>query len=374
MNPGTATIIDLPGSISRLALKDRALVSKIFDVRSSVGRLIYPENPEVVKGYGQRDQVITQKIIKVTNKVTYEGALFNELRSRRPFQTREKIDLEAELNKTEGCFFCIPKAYYVTPGDSFLVQGRLKHDTCFTASNPGKYDGYHGLIIFDDHSPFTFGDFPDRLDCAIEWAREAQKEDEEAIYFFFMWNCLWKAGGSIIHGHNQMSLSKGMHYGKIEHLLKAAGDYEGDYFEDLYKAHEVLGLGFVCGGGRIMAHLTPIKEKEVMVISRTMDDVKSAVPKILECFYNLGVRSFNLALICPPSTIFEGIPDEEVERWKDLPIIVRIVDRGDLMNRTADFGAMELYASSVISSDPFRVAEALGKAFDLKETKSSINR
>ena len=39
--------------------------------------------------------------------------------------------------------------------------------------------------------------------------------------------------------------------------------------------------------------------------------------------------------------------------------MVRIVDRGDPLNRTSDFGAMELYAASVVSSDPFRVAESL---------------
>jgi hypothetical protein len=39
------------------------------------------------------------------------------------------------------------------------------------------------------------------------------------------------------------------------------------------------------------------------------------------------------------------------------------VDRGDPHNKTADIGAMELYAASVIASDPFRVAETLREAF-----------
>jgi hypothetical protein len=41
---------------------------------------------------------------------------------------------------------------------------------------------------------------------------------------------------------------------------------------------------------------------------------------------------------------------------------VRIVDRGDPTARTADIGAMELYAASVVSSDPFRLAAALDDA------------
>ena len=35
---------------------------------------------------------------------------------------------------------------------------------------------------------------------------------------------------------------------------------------------------------------------------------------------------------------------------------------GDLKKVTSDIGAMELYASSVISSDPFEVARVLRKA------------
>ncbi len=39
------------------------------------------------------------------------------------------------------------------------------------------------------------------------------------------------------------------------------------------------------------------------------------------------------------------------------------VDRGDPMNRTNDVGAMELYASPVITNDPFRVIDALRARF-----------
>ncbi len=41
------------------------------------------------------------------------------------------------------------------------------------------------------------------------------------------------------------------------------------------------------------------------------------------------------------------------------PVMVRIVDRGDPTARTADFGAMELYAASIVSSDPLKLAVAL---------------
>jgi len=316
MNQGEKSITELPELIDALSDRDRSLINSIFDVRESQGTLIYPEDPAVIDGYGPRERVERQKILKITNKITYESSLFNELRSRRPFQTMEKMDLDHEIKKTDGCIFCRPRAYFVTSTDSFLESGRIEMNTCFTASNPGKYDGYHGLVIFNDHNPYSFENFKDYLSCSIKWAKNAQKNDREAIYFFFMWNCLWKAGGSIIHGHTQMSLGKGMHYGKIEHLLKAANSYGHgrNYFDDLYDAHELLGLGLRIDNVKLMAYLTPIKEKEVVLISETLDDLNDIVPEVLSCFYSrLGVKSFNLALICPPSAIFDGIDDLEKE-------------------------------------------------------------
>jgi hypothetical protein len=426
-------ITELESLIARLEEPDRALIREIFDVRTSTGSLVCPEIQDIVRGYGKRDQVESQKIVKVTNLVTYEGALFNELRSRRPFQTEEKLEIEKIIADTKNCFFCGPEARKVTPGDTFIPGGRIEKATCFSASNPGKYDGYHGLVIFKDHSPYSFQNFPDYLDCALEWARMARSQSPGTRHFFFMWNCLWKAGGSIIHGHTQMSLTKGLHYAKTEQLLKAFKDYrEGragrfrgdcrndprkgascsrDYFEDLFQAHRALGLGFQSGSTRIMAYLTPIKEKETLVLASDLYGVKRTVPKILDCFCSrLGVRSFNLGLICSPGAAFsdrafpeygeeetvskkegllknddcnlnekrgldlngkkileldedKSLEKEEDLRWEGFPIIVRIVDRGSLENRTADMGAMELYASSVISSDPFKVARELKAKF-----------
>jgi hypothetical protein len=364
MNDLAETIAKLPALIDTLMEKDKRIIDKIFDISESTGALIYPDNTEVIAGYGQRGQVEKQNVIKITNKITYECSLFNELRSRRPFQTSEQIELDREIMKTDGCIFCMPKVYSVTSGDTFIESGRIEKKTCFTASNPGKYDGYHGLVIFNDHNPYSFANFSDYINCSIEWAKDARKNDADAIYFFFMWNCLWKAGGSIIHGHTQMSLGKGMHYGKIEYALKAANSYGKNYFEDIHKIHELLGLGFRINNVKIMAYLTPIKEKEVLIIAEKIDDLGVVVPKVLECFYHrLGVRSFNLALICSPSAVFDEIDEKEMKKWDGFPIMVRIVDRGDLNNRTTDFGAMELYAASVISSDPYVVSRELKSAF-----------
>ena len=104
----------------------------------------------IEKSFGSVDNVTTQRIVKVTNRITLEGTLFNELRASRPLDTGVSLDLDREIAATEGDPFCHPKEG--TPADVF---GRVEGDHATTASNVAKYDGFHGVIVFDDHNPST---------------------------------------------------------------------------------------------------------------------------------------------------------------------------------------------------------------------------
>ncbi|HDN79481.1 MAG TPA: hypothetical protein ENG33_03310 [Chloroflexi bacterium] len=351
------SIVNIEGLVEDLAPEDQAIFKRIFHVTSTVGELVPPPSmhPWIEKHFGSVEAVLKQRIIKITNLVTMEGALFNELRASRPMEAKDARDLEEAINAQKGGPFCRPLEG--TPADVF---GRVRGRHCITASNIAKYDGFHGLVIFENHNPLVFDveEVKDYFDTALGWARAAHQMDPEARYFFLMWNCLWKSGASIIHGHIQLTLSKGMHYAKVEALRRAAlayrKEYGSDYFADLYRIHEALGLGWRDGNVRGMAYLTPIKEKEIILIASGMDDnLKEAVYRVLSRLTKeLGVQSFNLALYMPPLA-------EAPEDWEGFPHLIRIVDRGEPFNRTADFGAMELYAASVIASDPFQVAAAL---------------
>jgi hypothetical protein len=245
-----------------------------------------------------------------------------------------------------------------TPEDVF---GRIQGRRSITASNIAKYDGFHGLVIFDEHDPLHLDRdaVSDYLDTALAWASKAHDTDPSARYFFFMWNCLWKSGASITHGHAQMTLTRDMHYAKVESLRRAAvayrQRYNSSYFDDLYAVHRDLGLTFSEDKVRGLAYLTPIKEKEVfLVASEVSEDLKDQIFRALCCFTEeLNVLSFNLALYTPPLSVPEN------EDWSDFPVLVRIVDRGDLGNRVTDFGGMELYAQSVIGTDPYFIARNL---------------
>ncbi|KPJ52989.1 MAG: hypothetical protein AMJ37_02010 [Dehalococcoidia bacterium DG_18] len=106
-----------------------------------------------------------------------------------------------------------------------------------------------------------------------------------------------------------------------------------------------------------MAYLTPVKEKEVILIAPELGrSLEERLYEVLACFRDrMGVTTFNAALFMPPIAPVE-------EDWRDFPTIARLVDRGNPKSKTSDIGAMELYASSVIASDPFDVARVVREA------------
>jgi hypothetical protein len=303
------------------------------------------------------EAVREQRIVKITNRVTLEGALFNELRASRPIEApaQEVDDLEKAIQASRQGPFCRPAEG--TPQDVF---GRVNGRRCITASNVAKYDGWHGVVIFDEHHPLRFdaADVADYVDTAQEWARRVHSSDPEACYPFFIWNCLWRSGASILHGHAQMTVTRGLHYAKIENQRRAAeryrNEYAANYFDDLVATHRALGLALDLGDAVVLPSLTPFKEMETLVIAPTVSsDLKAALYHVLDCFVaRLGVQSFNLALYQPPLC-------ETAESWDSYPVFARVLDRGTLYSQTSDVGAMEIYAQSVVASDPFRVAEAL---------------
>jgi hypothetical protein len=188
----------------------------------------------------------------------------------------------------------------------------------------------------------------------------AHQADPQACYPLFLWNCLWRSGASILHGHAQMVLTRGMHYARVESWRRAARHYRAmhgsDYFADLAAVYRALGLAVTPEPATILyPSLTPFKEKEIHIIARHIDDgLKAALYRVLSTFVEqLGVQSFNLVIYYPPLAATG-------EDWSGFPLVVRIVDRGNLQAKTSDVGAMEIFAQSVVSTDPFVVARALG--------------
>jgi hypothetical protein len=355
-------ITELDAQVALLPAEERERFDRIFHLSVTTGHVVPPQamHAWITGQFGSVRAVRQQRIVKVTNRITLEGALFNELRARRPLEAPpEEGDLQQTIRAATGGPFCHPETG--TPADTF---GRIRGGHALTASNVAKYDGWHGVIIFDEHNPlhFTAEQVADYVDTAQQWASAAHRADPEARYPFFLWNCLWRSGASILHGHAQMTLTRGMHYARVESWRQAALRYRDvhgvNYFDDLVAVYRSLGLGLGLGTATIFPSLTPLKEKETHIIGRNLDeDLKSAIFLVLSTLVErLGTQSFNLAIYQPPLT-----PTRE--DWGSFPTVVRVVDRGSLESKTADLGAMELFGQSVVATDPFFVAEAIFQTF-----------
>lgn len=353
------SILGLRERAERLAPPDAAVFRRIFAVTESAGRMRVPPTMAAwaERTFGSVAAVESQRVIRVGNLITGESAIFNELRARRPVRA-EPVAAGAIDEELANDPWARPEES--TPEDPF---GRIADAAGVTAANVAKYDAHHSIIVFAEPNPlrFTRESVLGCVDLANRWFAAAHQSDPEAVYPFFLWNCLWRAGGSVVHGHAQTQLARGRHYARVEALRRAAAGYRAaygaDYFGDLFRAHEALGLARERGGVRLLASVTPTKEQETLILAPSFGEAAAAaLYETLAVFRDtLGTQSFNAAAQLPP---MRGVPAED---WSGFPCVLRVVDRGALGTRTSDIGGMELFAEPVVSSDPFAVFAALDR-------------
>lgn len=355
-----SSIADLPEIIARLDSTERARLDRLFRVWSIEGTCTCPANMRewATRQFGSPDRIESQTVIRVQNLWTNEGALFNPLRSSRPTSRSERDVLDAVrsfVDRRARCPLCRPDE--MTPFDPF---GRIKGTHCVTASNAAKYDGKHGLIVFSEHDPLRFSQesMLDYFHVATQWFNRAADPARGFNYPFLMWNCRWRAGASLEHGHMQMTMAKDQPYPKLGALWLAArrysDEYGADYFADLYRVHERLGLGVQRGAIRLIASLCPFRDRETLIVGESLDDALAAVVyEVLDILRSrAGVQAFNMGVLLPPV--------ERAVEWQGFPVIVRIIDRLSVAELPSDISGMGIFAGAdAIAADPYGVMELL---------------
>ncbi|MGC9038880.1 MAG: hypothetical protein C0183_11305 [Roseiflexus castenholzii] len=361
-------ITTLPEQIAALPPTNRARCERLFFVQRVEGQAVIPHEMEawVASSFGDVAGVRRQTIIRVVNRFTLEGTLFNPLRALRPAgKTTSDSDLHAwiESELRDRDFFAQP--LQATSADTF---GRIRGRFCVTASNIAKYDGWHGLVVFDEPHPLHFNRdrFADYLDVALRWLDAAHRCDPQAIYPMITWNCLPRSGATIAHGHMQMSLARAMHYTRPELWRRAALQY-GDiprYVSDLIAVHADLNLLIAdTPAGHVFAHLTPLRNREIVALLSHRTDAAPLADRLTDLIYPVlralidhhHVRAFNVGIALPPFT-------DKTGAWSGMPVIARVADRGPALSIRNDWGAMELFATGCVTVDPFEVATALKRA------------
>jgi hypothetical protein len=355
-------ILELPARVATLSGEARARVDRLLDVRAMGGRTDPPASlePWLNDTFGSVDAVRSQSMVRVTNLATLEGTVFAPLRSRRPVDGGAPArNLADEIAATEGDPFCEP--LHGTPADTF---GRVRGARMVSGANAALADAHHAVLVFDEHDPLAFDPalVADLFSTGREWADSARAGDPGATVYLLIWNCLWRAGGSIVHGHAQAMVGPA-HHAHVERFRRDAAAYRSrhaaDLTSDVVELHRDLGLAVDHDGVTILSHVVPVKERELLVVAPAGADERDpafsgAVARALLALRDgLGVRSFNLALWRPPLATDD-------HAWVDFPTMVRIVDRGDPFSRPSDIGAMELYGTPIVGADPYEVVSALG--------------
>lgn len=364
------------------------MVLGIFDAHISIGQCYVPEtfNSKVQKWFGKIDdnsseeavlRVEKQTVVRIVNKWTYEQTLFNPLRASRPMNNQLEIKSHTEVADTleeipEKCDFCSPLSYTAVD-----LWGRIERDTCLTAGNCAKYDGFHSLVVFKDHSPLKYckEKLNDIFSICEEWFNCANESNPKAIFPMFSWNCKGRAGASQSHGHAHLLLAEEYHYGRWEFFRHCAKQYNNatgqNYFLDLIKISKLMGLVKSFGTAHIVTNITPSFGYDFFVIGWNFDKdfrdaMDSAITSLLDRFKSL---TFNIGIHFPPlekgkirkrldvSTLDKKIklPDGP------MPFICYLVDRGDPSNGqyTSDVCGMKLYGSNIVSRDPFEIGNTL---------------
>lgn len=368
------SILDLPQIIeSELSPSGREVFFRIHDKPTISESPICYSSPGALSHVAGRfraeeSQLTKRAALRVTNIVLDEETLFSPLRVNRPLQSATNNNVSESIEKSRGdCDLC---AYADrTPYDEF---GRIEGKYCVTAANAGAYDGIHSLVVpRDEHSALAITEelLVDMINTGNRWFEQASAfyQEQDARYPFMILNMLPRAGASLPHAHLQVLLATEKPYQKMEDARRRMKDYQEYnhylYLNDLAYSLRSLGLVKDVGSAHIIFHLTPRKEKEVIIYEDDGSglpngDLTRAVYKVIEWWRDeFGATSFNMAVYMPP--IGEDIKRDG--KWKGFFPYVRLVERGREGTATSDIGAMEFYGPAVVSGDPFILSEAFSQ-------------
>jgi hypothetical protein len=349
-------IVDLPEIVAGLRGAAAERAARLLYVERVTGRCVVPAGIEdwVRRQMGDVAAVETQTVVRVVNRVTWDGALYNPLRSRRPLRHAAPEAADAEID-----LFAEPLR--TTTEDPF---GRVHGEHCVTSGNISRWDGQCAVLIFAEPDPLraTAEHMRDYFRTALRWACAAHEQDAQARYFLWMWNGGPRGGASMRHAHAQLALGRGMHYARIEAMRCAALEYRAqhgaNFFADMCALHDDLGLGFRAAGLRGFLHAAAMRPKDAWIFgeSPTLDDaLADAFAATLRALIDrTGTGAFDAVVYVPPS--FPGASED----WSGFPCFARIVDRGAPSMVSSDIGALDLFAHNSIAVDPYEVREQLG--------------
>ncbi|MBI2017919.1 hypothetical protein HYS92_02625 [Candidatus Daviesbacteria bacterium] len=363
------TLAQLPDRVASLSGYDHEVFTSIMAVSVEVAELrsdtllldkLRLSNQPVFKIHNLREHIVAK----------INGA--RVLKPEEPINVSEsdaemKKKLESDIKDKEGQDpFCLVNFEAKTPLNVF---GRVRGKSSATGANLYPASKFHAVLPAAVHHPCTpptRDQCLDELDVADRFYEAAHRADDRAIYSSYGRNNLDKAGASIWeHGHAQLQQEIGCHEGVMEELLDVFHTYRWrtgrDYFQDLFRAHQVVGLGVERSGVMVMPYLTPLGNRHIRMLAYAFDEPQRDVLfRILHHFMDdegFGAKAFNFTIVYRPIS-YDG------RDWGGMPaIIADILDRGDITKRNNDVGFSErLLRSPITATDPYRANDGIEQA------------
>jgi len=205
----------------------------------------------------------------------------------------------------------------------------------------------HDYLALDERQ------FEELVVAADEYVRAAHAR-MLADYFVIALNGGPKSASSVAHAHLQVVGRRSRHFAYPERIVHSCPP---DYWYDAGAAHERMGLGVAAGSSSGFANVCPTKEADFTVLSRSVVQSAPHVWALVRSLVARGTTSFSLAAIISPNHLSRATVDIRYANWP--PVVWRFIDRGDVRGPQADIGTLELFGSTIVATDPYRVADAL---------------
>jgi len=237
---------------------------------------------------------------------------------------RSEFDVRRAAEETAaGCFFCPENIERETPQfpPSLYRDGRIRRGECTVFPNLFPFAEHHAVgTLTERHyvelDGFTPEMLTDNLIASREYVSLVHRSDGKARFPMWIWNHMPPSGASIIHPHVQIAVDQAP-TPEVGRLLERSERYFGkhgsSYWLDLVREEKETGERYIGETDSlfVLAAYAPRGNREVQFIfkeagnlaglsEQQMRDFATAVVRVLKCYKEMGVNSFNLITYSAP--------------------------------------------------------------------------
>lgn len=231
---------------------------------------------------------------------------------------RIEVDLSEVIEATRaGCFFCPENIEQRTPRfpQEICRGARIKRGESTLFPNLFPFAEYHAVATLTREHFLDLGEFSakmlsDNMLASKEYIASVHQKDEKAKYPMWIWNHLPPSAASVIHPHVQILVDRAP-APELGRLLQKSEEYFArhgrNYWQDLIGQEKGLGERYIGENDSlaVIASYAPRGNREVQFIFKGLtnladleekqaEDFAFSIIKILRCYKEMGVNSFNL--------------------------------------------------------------------------------